>query len=148
MSKPATVFDALMTRLQADSTLSGYVKQFLEGEREIDSVTQFPTLMVDYLGSSEEDDTYGVQRITMRAAIILVINVSAKEKQITGDTATRGALDYLNDIKKAIDGDRTLGGVAIHTAIREDNFTTVNFPVRALSVNLEILFEQTESVRT
>ncbi len=148
MSKPAEVFSALTAQLEANATLSGYVKQFLEGQREAQSITQYPTVIVDYTGSGETDDAYGEQRIRMRCIVYLVMNVTDKDKQIVGDSTTKGALDYLNDLKKAIDTDRTLGGKAIHTYILDDSFSTVDFPVRVLALNVEILIEQTEAVRT
>lgn len=148
MSKPAETFRALKTRLQADTTLAGYVKQFLEGQREASSITQYPTVITDYTGSSESDDAYGEQRIRMRCVVYMVITVTDKDKQIVGDSTTKGALDYLNDLKTAIDTDRTLGGKAIHTSILDDSFSTVDFPVRVLALNVEILIEQKEAVRT
>jgi hypothetical protein len=144
---PSAVWTGIKTALENDSTLDDYIVQVLDGQREIDSITSYPTIVLDYAGSQEVDDTYGRQRITMSVTINIVINVFNKDKQIVGDTTNKGVLDIINDVKNAIDADRTLGGAAIHTQILSDSLSTQNFPVRVLTLNCNILFEQDEGTR-
>lgn len=146
MSLPSDVFRALTALLQESDDLS-YIKQVLEGQRELDSITEYPSIIVDYIASDENDDTYSHQRITMTVSINVIVKVFDKDKQIIGTTTEKGILDIINDIKNVIDTDRTLGGQALHTQITSDSITTDNFPVRVLSLTCNILYEQTEGNR-
>lgn len=147
MSKYATIIDALQDQLQAATSLSSVDDlMIMKGVRE--SVATFPAIFIEPLGTKEEDYSYPKERLTARIAIMGFLRVLDKDKQIAGDVTTPGILDLENNIKLAIDVDRTIGGNAIHADIVETTYEFEEYPIRGVSVILEILFEQTRATRT
>lgn len=147
MSKQGDVLTALVTRLKNDSNLS-YVNDelILQGVRE--SMTVYPLIIVEPLGTTEVEYAYPKQRLNMRVAIMCYIQTHDKDKQIVGDSNIKGVMDIANDVALALDGDRTLGGNAIHLDIVEYQYEFAEYPVRNVSLVADILFEQTVGTRT
>ena len=153
MSTPADVLNALMAQLQASDELD-YIEdsQIFLGARE--SITVFPTICIEREKMDEEEFVYPLARLRMEVVLIICIKTHDKESQLVGsgqdsDGATvRGTLDVENDVKLAIDADRTLGGVAIHTKIMDSVDGIIEMPVRSVNLRLEILFQQTRAVRS
>lgn len=146
MATPKAILNALKAQLQADTTLAGYIKQTMIDPRE--SVTIYPSIFVVWLGDDESPDTTGYQRITMKVAIVCDFKAEDKDRQVVGDVNQRGALDIKNDIVKAIDVDRTIGGNAIYAYIRGSERDWKEYPITRVVVNLDILFTQVVGVRT
>jgi hypothetical protein len=147
MSTSAEILDALKTQLEDDATLSAYVKNIYLGARE--NMTSFPLIFIEPVNTLETEERYGVQTVKLRAQIIGYIETMNKDMQIYGDAAHKGILDFENDIKKAIDYDRTLDGHAIHSSfVKESTYDIIAYPLRAVGIEIEILFEQLTNVRT
>jgi hypothetical protein len=147
MSTPAEVLTALHTQLTDDTTLSEYVKNIYLGIRE--NITAFPFIIIEPIKTTETEERYGIQTLKMRVAVIGYIQSINKDTPIIGDTNNKGILDIENDIKKAIDSSRTLSGNCIHTSLAgESTYDISNYPVRAVQINIDILFEQQSNVRT
>lgn len=146
MSYADTILTTLQSQLEDHANLS-----YLKGEKVLlglrEHITQFPCIVIEYIGQSEEDYTYNTQNIILRLAIIGFIECHVKDKQIVGDGTIKGIMDLENDIKKAIDSDRTIGGNAIHTYIT-DTDSDVEFPIRFSTITIEIHYRQTSNVRT
>jgi hypothetical protein len=148
MSKPAELITNLKTLLSGNATLSAYVKQFLLGTREIETITLYPTIMLEPIVDEENDSVYQKQENHFRVQVIGLINVPDKDKQIVGDANTKGILDVVNDVKLAIDGDRTLSGKANHIAIGETSYSPDLYPVRQFTMLLDIWYDQIAGTRT
>lgn len=145
--KLATIMTALMTQLKAATSLS-FIDDLMimNGYRE--SVVNYPCLFLEPLGNKEEDFAYPKERCTFRVALMGYLHVNDKDKQIVGDSTTRGIIDFENDIKLAIDTDRTIGGTCIHADIVESTYEFEKYPVRGVTVVVDILFEQVKGTRT
>lgn len=145
--KLASILAALETQLQAATSLS-YVNDtmIMQGFRE--GVVNFPCLFIEPIGNKEEDFAYPKERCTFRVALMGFLRVNDKDKQIVGDSNTKGIVDFENDIKLAIDDDRTIGGTCIHADIVESTYEYKEYPIRGVTVAVEFLFEQTKATRT
>lgn len=144
--KPALILTALKTQLQNSSTLS-YITDgnIMLGVRE--GITMYPCIVIEPLELAEAEYAYTQERLTMSVAITGHIQVQNKDKQFVGDANTKGILDIENDIKLALDSDRTIGGTAIHMNVRGSVYDFVNYPVRSVTINVDILLEQTKGTR-
>lgn len=138
------IINQIKTQLSASDDLS-YVKEFLVGIK--DNITLFPTIYIDYMGTSEDDITYQSQELRAHIAVVGIINVSSQENQIVGNSTVKGVLRLENDIKKAISSDPTLNGKAIHTRIIESK-TEPDYPKRSIAIELEVLFRQNAQTRS
>lgn len=148
MATPAEVLSALQAQLQNSANLS-YVKDenIFIGAR--DGITFFPCICIEREEMNESEYAYPVARLTMVVQLIILIKTEQKDYQLIGDgTNVKGTLDVENDVKLAIDSDRTLGGEAIHTEIQDSQDGVQEYPVRSVNLRLSILFQQTRSVRT
>lgn len=147
MSKPSDITTALITLLKNSSYLT-YVgqSQFLVGVRE--SITQFPCIILEPVSGLEKEHVYPVERITRRYAIMGYILVTNKDLQIVGNSAIKGIDDMENDIKLALDSDRTLGGKAIFVHIVDSKCDFVSYPVRDITITIDVDFQQTRGTRT
>ena len=143
----ATIVSALKTALEGASGLS-YVKQVLLGNRQIDTITLYPTIIIEPIGEQESQEVYNVFENKLIVSVMGLINVTNPDKQLVGDANTKGVLDVVNDLKTALDADYTLGGVASHMVIGEVQYSGELYPVRMFALDLEIWFRQTKGTRT
>lgn len=151
MSTPADVLTALSEQLQDNANLSYFNDELIFiGARE--GITTFPAICIERVEMDEQEFVYPVATLKMIVELIILIKCEDKNRQLIGTpTATpaiRGTLDVENDVKLAIDSDRTLGGSAIHTEILDSADGVVEFPVRSVNLRLSITFRQTREVRT
>jgi hypothetical protein len=146
MSTQEDVFSGLKTLLENDATLKTYVKTVWDGVKN--SVPNFPMIVLEPLNKSESDDVYDRQEIRLQVAVVGYIECLDVDKQIIGDTNTKGIFNFENDLIKAISADRTLGGYAIHTYLKNTKYEFVEYPIRSFSLECEILFRQGSTSRT
>lgn len=148
MSKPQDILNQIITQLQGASCLSYVDDTFiLKGRRQ--SINNFPAIVVVPSGAVEESYAYPLERIKYRFDILGFIKTHDKDAYITGNGSTiKGIMDIENDIKLALDSDRTLSGYAIHTDIIGSENDTVDSVVEVTIVSVEVLFQQTMNVRT
>ena len=144
--KADSILSALITQLKNNSNIS-YVSDgaILLGVRK--GITVYPTIIIEPESISELSFAYPMQRLVMKVAIIGYIHVLNTEKQIVGDTTTKGILNFENDVKLALDADRTIAGNANHLDIVDTSYDFVDFPYRSFTMNVEILFEQVKNTR-
>lgn len=143
---PAGIIAQIMTQLTNNATLATYVKGIFQGVRE--NVAVYPCIFIEPLSQEVTEERYGIETIKLRVALMCFVQVMEPEYQICGITGTKGVLDFENDVKIAIDSDRTIGGNAIHTVINGTQYEFSNFPERGITINLEILYQQTKGTRT
>lgn len=148
MSKPAEILEQLRDQLQGSANLS-YVKDEMIFLGARDGLTFFPVICIEREELVEEEYAYPLARLKMTVQLLIFIKTEQKEYQLVGDgSSVKGTLDIENDVKLAIDSDRTLGGKAIHTEILNSVDGIAEYPVRTVDMRLSVWFQQTRSVRT
>lgn len=148
MSTPTQIVNAIISQLQSSSSLS-YINDLaiLNGAR--DDINIYPMLILEPT-YDDELDTDTNTKVDIKSGFVLMAynRVNEISKQIVGDSNNKGVKDIINDIKKAISSDRTLGGVAIDTKIGRASYDFDEFPTRMVALEIEVHFRQTESTRT
>ncbi len=141
-----TILASLKTQLQNNANLS-YVNNnnIFIGKRE--SIIMYPTIVIVPLEESESDHAYPTERVVLSAAIVGIIKVHSQDKHIIGDATTKGIMDVRKDILLALDSDRKINSTAIHMMIRNKVYDYENFPEVGVTINVDILFEQTIGTR-
>lgn len=150
MSTPTQIYTAIQTQLRADASLS-YVEDsaVLLGLRE--SFVQYPAICIEEGKTLQENiDVDTFVDITMRIPIFILIKPLDPDKQLVGDLAsvTVGAADILNDLKKALSADPTLGGYAINSYFGEADPLLEQWPTRSQSLVFIVFFRQHRINRT
>lgn len=144
--------ESLMTDLNAvlsaDVTLAAYVEQFLVGARDPLSVTTFPTLWIEPVADNESETVYNRLENTFIVRIEGLIKNMNPDKQIIGDANNIGILKFMNDVKLALDSNRTLNGKATFVSIGQTAFSTEFYPTRIFSMVVSIGYVQAKSVRS
>ena len=143
----ATIISAIKTTLENASGLS-YVKQVLLGRRDPQTITLFPVIIIEPTGDGETNDVNTVVDVRTSFIVYGALHIINADKQLIGDANTVGAFDFEDAIKKALDADETLGGVASNLVIRGTNHSSENFPLREIAIEIEVWFRQTKGVRT
>ena len=146
-STQALALTALKTQLENSNNLT-YIKKVYEGVRE--DKTFLPCIILEPIRTNEEFTGYPIVNVNFRVQIFAIMQVFNADKQLVGDTKTKGILDIENDIKKAIGEDFTLGG---SSGIETVNFIETvydfhDYPRRAVSIDVEIEFKQNVNTRT
>lgn len=140
MSKPSEIIDALIDQLKADDDLAAMNITFLKGVRE--RIVNFPCIVVEMLAINEIDTgSFGTIEQDIQLAVIGYKSISNPDAQIAE------MMDFSNAIKKAIESDATLGGVAIDTNMPEEHHEFVNYPVRSIALAVNVTNRQTRAVR-
>lgn len=144
---PASIVSAIKTALEDSSYLS-YINDnsiFL-GVR--DSISVFPCIIIEPIGNTLTDEAMPNEYLILNINITAYIQVYDKEKQIVGDTQTKGVLDVENDIKKALSSNSTLGlAEVIDTKIVNSVHDFEQYPVRGFAINLEVHYKQNRTTR-
>lgn len=149
MSTPAQVITALQNQLKNSTALSYVNDEFiLLGARQ--GMAQYPCILLEPLPNTEEFRNDQNVKVDIRyfIAVIGYIRITEPDKQIVGDTNTKGIADLENDIKKAISADETLGGIVIDTIIHTSDPDLQEWPVRSVAIEVEIFFRQDRTART
>jgi len=144
---PASIVSAIKTLL-ANSTYLNYINDaniFL-GFRE--SISIFPCIIIEPLGDTLTNEAMPNEYLILNVNITAYIQVHDKDKQIVGDTQTKGVLDVENDIKKALSSNSTLGlAEVIDTKIISSVHDFEQYPVRGFAINLEVHYKQNRTTR-
>ncbi len=144
---PASIVSAIKTLL-ANSTYLNYINDaniFL-GFRE--SISIFPCIIIEPLGDTLTNEAIPNEYLILNVNITAYIQVHDKDKQIVGDTQTKGVLDVENDIKKALSSNSTLGlAEVIDTKIISSVHDFEQYPVRGFAINLEVHYKQNRTTR-
>ena len=148
MSTPAFIITAVQDALKNSSYLT-YINDdsiFL-GIRE--SITLFPCIVIEPSGDKLLDETYPYEGRAISINIFGYIQVYDKEKQIVGDTNTKGVLDIENDIRKALSANNTLGLDGVYDvrliATAQD---ITQYPTRGFVISVEVHYRQDRLTRS
>lgn len=142
-----TIISAIQTTLENAEGLS-YVKEVFQGRRDPQSILQWPIIIIEPAGDTEVSEINTIVDVRTTFIVAGYLNITNADKQLVGDANTKGAFDFEDDIKKALDADETLGGVASNLVIRGTNHNSDNYPMREIAVEIEVWFRQTKGTRT
>ncbi len=88
------IWNKIKTILEEDIVLSTYIKIVYSGTRENIPVNNFPCIILEPISAPEEAVTMPHKtEINFTATIFGYIKIFDVDKQIVGDTATKGVLD-------------------------------------------------------
>ena len=148
----STVWNRLVTTLQNNPTLSGYVKFVFEGRRFEIEPNSLPCLMLEpvQVGDIEREMNH-TQDIWMSVNVFAFSSANYHEfpKTIVGGQDYKGILDIENDIRACLQQSNTLGGNVIDTRVESVQFDQVElgkYPVRGLLMPIRILYRQINEV--
>jgi hypothetical protein len=118
----------------------------LLGVRE--ALTMFPAILIEPISDELTGESIQYENRTLRVNVTAYIQVYDKDKQIVGDTNTKGVLDVENDIRKAISSDSTLGlSDTYDCRILSSIHDFEQYPVRGFGINLEVHYRQNRTTR-
>lgn len=143
----ANIFNAIKEILQDSSDLS-YIDDdnIFAGVRQ--GLTVFPCIVMEVVGDRLLSESYPNEDRAIGINVIGYIQVYDKDKQIAGDTDTKGVLDIENDIRKALSADVTLGlSDVLDTRLLVTTQDIETYPVRGFSINVEVHYRQNRLTR-
>lgn len=83
---------------------TGYVVQVLDGVRDNVTENSFPAVLLEPGITAEEDGTTTRRRLMrFNLRIVCFMECADFDKQIVGDANTKGILDFVNDVKNALE---------------------------------------------
>ncbi len=142
---PASIVSAIKTLLE-DSDYLSYIKKIFLGVRE--GITVFPCIIIEPIGETLVNEAMPNEYLILNINITAYIQVYDKDKQIVGDTQTKGVLDIENDIKKALSSNSTLSlAEVVDTRIISSVHDFEQYPVRGFAINLEVHYKQNRTTR-
>ena len=144
---PAAILTALQDVLQNSSYLS-YINDgdIMLGVRE--NITTFPCILIEPINDRMLEDDYPNEQRAVDVNITGYIQVYDKDKQLVGDTNTKGVLDVDNDIRKAISADDKLGQNDIYdTRIMSIIHDFEQYPIRGFAITVEVHYKQNRLTR-
>jgi hypothetical protein len=141
MSKPYDIDCQIITQLKNSADLN-YVNDYEIFLGVRNSMTNYPCIVVEPLNSIEMNYVYPKQKLHQKYAVVGFIH------QPNADKSIEDMRKLENDVKKALSSDITLGGYAHKLEIKETAYDFVEFPVRSFSLSIDVMFEQTSTVRS
>ena len=149
----ATVFNELVSTLENNPKLKGYVKYVFKGVRYNIVPDSMPCIMVEIRGNNEiELDMNQIKKIWLDVDVIAVVASPADPTYaIVGDTALGywGVLDIENDIRACLQSSYTLGGnveLMQFDPTEFQDFEARNVLIRGLRIPVRVLYRQTDGV--
>lgn len=140
------VFTAVKALLTADATLSSYIKGIDEGLRQNTQPEDFPRIVLEPQVENEIREEVNIKRdqfFTIRILGLLFVNEGNIDNQIVGTGGAKGIMDLFEDVRNALDADRTLSG----KAIRFDWIPTVydfeGYPIRMFTCAIRAMHRRT-----
>lgn len=96
------IFSKVLDVLGKDATLKAYVKHFWAGDRPADSRHQFPNVTLEVTGNPTE--RMKNNRLEKRLQVIIAGAILLQDfnKQIIGDSKSKGVMDLEKDIYSAL----------------------------------------------
>lgn len=150
----STVWKNLVSTLENNPTLSGYIKYIFQGVRSDIGTDSLPCIMLEPVSNGEilrEANNYKEVSMSLDLFAISSNNYNEFEKVIVGDENYRGILDIDNDIKECLQASYTLGDSVIDVQWDETLFDDAagfisKYPVRGLMIPLRIRYRQFNGV--
>ena len=144
----ATIYNSLVSTLQNNPTLKGYIKYVFKGLRYDLEPEALPCLMVEPTQNNEiEKDMNQFKNVWLDVDIVAFsYNVADVNKAIVGDEMYRGILDIENDIRACLTSSNTLGDKVIDIQLNPTVFGYKEYPIRGLTIPARILYRQNNSI--
>jgi hypothetical protein len=144
----ATVYNAVISTLKNDPTLSKYVKQVFKGLRYDIEPESLPCIMIEPTTNNEISlDMNTVKDIWMGLDVMAYSYAASNpEKSIVGDAMYKGVYDIENDIRACLQSSYTLGDKVIDIKFQPTTFGYKDYPIRGFNIPIKILYRQTNSV--
>ncbi len=150
MSKPADIYNGLQSGFQNSAFLSYMDKAnvFLGLRQSFDN---YPAICIEEGKTNPESsiDFNTFVDVEINIPIFIFVKPFDKDKQISGDagTVSVGSADILNDVKKQLMADRTLGGECIDISIGAVDPLLENWPTRTQQIMVTVKFRQNITTR-
>jgi len=141
--KLETIFNKVKSILENDAVLETYIKKVYAGTRADVPTSNFPCIFLEPTNAPERGGTlpYGIE-IGFGMTIFAYIKIMDIDKQVVGDTTTKGILDVNYDIKKAMGAYIDLDGECITYGLPDTRFTFENYPFRGVEIDMDIMLKQ------
>jgi hypothetical protein len=137
----ANVYSALKSALENNAVLKTYVKAVYGGVRTDIPKTMMPCLIIEPLGVPENWIANPNRRKGIfKAEIHCVLEIFDNDKQlVTGETVSKGVIEFAEDVLNAIDADLTLGGKCstCQAYIPDGGFVYDTYPSREIYIVFE-----------
>ncbi len=143
------VWTNLVSTLQNNPTLEGYINYVYEGRRYDVTADNFPCIMLEPTGNNEvEKDMNQTKDIFLNINLFAFSSPADPDfkKAIVGDGSYKGVLDIENDIRACLQSSYDLGGTVIDTRLDPTVFDNVDlgekYPIRGMLIPIKILYRQ------
>ncbi len=115
MATNATVMTKLQSLLKNTTSLSSFIKDVFLGARV--NVIEYPAVFLIPVSEVEIQNAHPVERIQLNVNIYGVNPVIESDNAIVStDANTVGIMDFVNKIKKVLDGNNTLDSTVINVS--------------------------------
>lgn len=126
MTRKVDVWNAIVARLKASATISGFIddRHFFEGYRDQILDGDVPCIIL-FPKTTEtlEEETGGRKREIITIGARLLIGVKDRADYVVGTDRHKGLLDFEEDFKNAVEGaDRTIGGLVTEIDIKVTDY--------------------------
>lgn len=145
-----SIISQLKTYLQDDTTLSTYVRSVYLGVRTNIPDSDFPCIIIEPVSNLEDEsqDLNTLQRCYFSAIVLGYVNVIDVDRQVVGDTVTKGIMDLENDIKIALSAFYpNLNSTCISFKFKNSTYDYEKFPIRGVSIEMEFYYQQNRLTR-
>jgi len=147
--KLENIWNKVKTILEEDTVLKTYIKIVYEGIRDNVPVQNFPCIFLEPINAPEEAITMpSNMEINFTITILAWIKIYDVDKQIVGDTTTKGILDVNFDIKKALGAHDDLDGECLYFEFPDTGFDFDSYPYRGVGIDMKITLRQNFITRT
>lgn len=139
------IINEVQAILEANTSLSVYVKKVYQGVRVDIQDVNFPCIILEPVMNTEkiELDSNVLQRLYLKLSINAYVRVSKMDLQISGDSTHKGILDIENDIKKALSAFYpALNDQAIHFKFLQSQYDIQRWPIRGVSIEIDFYYQQ------
>lgn len=144
---PGAIFTALKAALVASTDLS-YVDDSYIFIGKRGNVANYPAIVLEPGPDKIVRQVYPEEE---RIQVILVgcgIKVYDEDKQIVGTASVKGVADFMNDVKKALSADHTLGGACINLTVGDAQYDSGDdYPLRGFQISVDVLYRQNRLTR-
>jgi len=141
--KLETIWNKVKAILEEDIVLKTYIKIVYSGTRENIPVNNFPCIILEPTNAPEEPVTMPHNtEINFTVTIWAYVKIFDVDKQIIGDTTTKGVLDINFDIKKALGAHIDLDGECLYFSFPNTRFDFDSYPFRGVGIDMQITLRQ------
>lgn len=142
-----TIYNQLITTLQGNATLSGYVRHVFKGVRYNLETDSMPLLMVEPALNGEGDlKSNNYAHLYFNVDILgYVFCPSDDIPTIVGEKGYKGILDLDTDVRACLASSNTLGDSVIDIKMLPTEYSYKEFPIRGIKLPIKIMYSQLNS---